>query len=210
MSNRQQADRDAPAIGVLLGQQRSALTRGGHTWRSHVRGCVQEVPSGWLPGASTTEIDEASTCQRAITLGQDYRGLVNTTATGLPCQRWDVLVPKNHTRIPARFPGYGLGTPQESHNFCRNPDGSPGGVWCYVDDPDSARWLLCGVPLCKEPLPWAAEEFEAAGGDPDLLALEQGTEVSSAGASKVRSCFLPLSLLPAPAASRACCVPLCR
>ena len=35
------------------------------------------------------------------------------------------------------------------HNFCRNPDGEPGGPWCYTTDPQ-VRWAYCGVPKCVE------------------------------------------------------------
>ncbi len=34
-----------------------------------------------------------------------------------------------------------------NHNFCRNPDNEPDGVWCYTTDPIQ-RWDSCDVPFC--------------------------------------------------------------
>ena len=48
----------------------------------------------------------------------DYRGNINTTASGKTCQRWDSQTPHSHTRTPEKYPKSGL-----EENFCRNPDG---------------------------------------------------------------------------------------
>ena len=71
--------------------------------------------------------------------GRDYRGCVNVTATGTPCQHWSEQSPHEHSRIPTNYPGLGLG----DHNFCRNPDGEQR-VWCYTTDPDQ-RWEYCNL-----------------------------------------------------------------
>lgn len=34
-------------------------------------------------------------------------------------------------------------------NFCRNPDGDPGGPWCYTTDP-AVRFQSCGIKSCRE------------------------------------------------------------
>ena len=57
-------------------------------------------------------------CQRGNPLGASYLGDKNVTASGRPCQSW-----------PA------AGNPEVGeHNYCRNPDGDLGGVWCYGTD----------------------------------------------------------------------------
>ena len=62
--------------------------------------------------------------------GSDYTGKVSKTATGLTCQMWNQQSPHKH-KMPAL-----------PHNYCRNPDGEPGGVWCYTTDPNK-RWEYC-------------------------------------------------------------------
>ena len=44
-------------------------------------------------------------------------------------------------------PEFGVG----DHSFCRNPDRSAGGVWCYVAAADGiATRALCDVPTCTD------------------------------------------------------------
>eukprot|EP00058_Branchiostoma_floridae_P007110 XP_002592598.1 hypothetical protein BRAFLDRAFT_68921 [Branchiostoma floridae] len=73
--------------------------------------------------------------------GASYRGEVSVTPTGRTCQRWDSQTPHGHKVTPANHPSSGL-----EHNYCRNPDGSPG-VWCYTTDPDTT-WEYCDVTIC--------------------------------------------------------------
>ena len=81
--------------------------------------------------------------------GADYRDSASTTGSGRECQAWTSQAPHAHTRTPSGFPNTGLG----AHNFCRNPDGEPGGPWCYTMDP-SVRWAYCSqIPECPPPPP---------------------------------------------------------
>ena len=62
--------------------------------------------------------------------GSDYEGQESITASGRVCQSWDQQEPHQH------------GKPSFSHNYCRNPDGEPKGVWCYTTDP-KVRFEYC-------------------------------------------------------------------
>ena len=64
------------------------------------------------------------------TPGSDYKGNVSKTASGKTCQMWNVQTPHTHNHPPL------------PHNYCRNLDGEPNGVWCYTTDP-AKRWEYC-------------------------------------------------------------------
>lgn len=85
---------------------------------------------------------DTSTCGTDSALQADYRGTVNVTANGVPCQAWDSQTPHSHSLTPCNYPDAGL-----ESNYCRNPDGEPNGVWCYTNDPNK-RWDYCNVPSC--------------------------------------------------------------
>ena len=72
--------------------------------------------------------------------GEDYRGSVNVTASGHPCQKWSSQFPQQHFFTHARYPAAGLG----AHSACRNPGGINDGVWCYTSD-HRQRWERCTV-----------------------------------------------------------------
>ena len=67
--------------------------------------------------------------------GSDYHGSVSVTVSGLTCQHWSDQSPHSH------------GNGNEDENYCRNPDGDEGGVWCYTTDTDE-EWEYCDVPDC--------------------------------------------------------------
>ncbi|XP_044609970.1 hepatocyte growth factor-like protein isoform X7 [Equus asinus] len=74
--------------------------------------------------------------------GVKYRGTVAITTAGLPCQRWSHRFPNDHKYTPTLRNGL-------EENFCRNPDGDPGGPWCYTTDP-AVRFQSCGIKSCRE------------------------------------------------------------
>ena len=79
-------------------------------------------------------------CKKSET-GEEYQGTIHTTVSGINCQRWDKQCPHKHgTDLE-------LTNLTEAKNYCRNPDRSPGGPWCYADD-ESKRWEYCDVPVC--------------------------------------------------------------
>ena len=78
--------------------------------------------------------------------GTEYVGTISQTRTGRVCQRWDKQAPHSHTRTdPDMFPE---DTVEKASNFCRNPDGEPGGPWCYTTD-STTRWEYCDIPKCN-------------------------------------------------------------
>lgn len=66
--------------------------------------------------------------------GKEYRGTLNVTKDGIPCQRWEHDDPHVHV----------YNTLEE--NYCRNPDNATA-PWCYTMNPD-VRWQTCDVTFC--------------------------------------------------------------
>ncbi|KAG8519568.1 Prothrombin, partial [Galemys pyrenaicus] len=77
-------------------------------------------------------------------LGTNYRGNVSFTRSGIECQLWKSRYPHRPEFNSTAYPEADL-----RENFCRNPDGSPTGPWCYTTDP-TVRREECSVPLCGE------------------------------------------------------------
>lgn len=101
--------------------------------------------------------------------GADYRGTVNVTQSGLPCQRWSEQFPNTHAFSVYAYPFAGLG----GHNLCRNPQPDDGSVrpWCLVDSIDGPEWEYCDVP------PPTADRC-----DPDYLPTPQALTTLTMGA----------------------------
>ena len=71
---------------------------------------------GGLPGASiATEILQEFCGTVGIKKQDDYRGTINVTMSGLPCQKWTEQTPHQHSRVPENYPNSGVG----DHNYCR-------------------------------------------------------------------------------------------
>jgi len=79
--------------------------------------------------------------------GKDYTGSRNFTISALTCQSWNNQVPNQHTFTDSDFPDVSI---KYANNYCRNPDNSPEGPWCYTIDPDVKR-EPCGIKLCTTP-----------------------------------------------------------
>ncbi|KAM7429289.1 hypothetical protein ABFA07_019837 [Porites harrisoni] len=95
-----------------------------------------------LPGDETKSTD----CYYGIGVG--YRGNVNITCSGRPCQPWASQCPHRHWRFPED-----VVDGQNDSNMCRNPDASaPDGPWCYTADP-KVRWEYCNISRCPPRVP---------------------------------------------------------
>lgn len=78
-------------------------------------------------------------------LGIEYAGNASVTASGRGCQAWTATSPQKPTSLDdSKFPD---GSKAAAKNYCRNPDSTAGGPWCYTLDPNK-RWEVCAVPLC--------------------------------------------------------------
>jgi len=71
--------------------------------------------------------------------------LYQKTITGRTCQKW------NSNKPHKPWPGMDkslikhTGVDDIDHNYCRNPSGDAGGLWCYTTDPKK-RWEYCAQP----------------------------------------------------------------
>ena len=76
--------------------------------------------------------------------GRDYAGSRSITASGRVCQRWNSQIPHLHNTTSNDLPDASL---DDAANYCRNPDNSPTGPWCYTLDIDMIS-ETCDIPLC--------------------------------------------------------------
>ncbi|CAK6449457.1 unnamed protein product [Pipistrellus nathusii] len=77
-------------------------------------------------------------------LGTNYRGNVSVTRSGIECQLWQSRYPHKPEINSTTHPEADL-----QENFCRNPDGSTTGPWCYTSDP-TVRREECSIPVCGQ------------------------------------------------------------
>lgn len=71
-------------------------------------------------------------------LVEDFSEPYARTASGRQCQPWSQQFPHEHE----------FNELSDQSNFCRNPDQSEGGPWCYTKDPDVRREFC--LPPCFE------------------------------------------------------------
>ncbi|XP_077178467.1 prothrombin isoform X2 [Paroedura picta] len=89
-------------------------------------------------------LDECMEGNCALDHGKNYRGTISVTRSGIECQFWS-----------SRFPHKpDFNTTTHSHasltdNYCRNPNNSSTGPWCYTRDP-TVRSEECAIPVCGE------------------------------------------------------------
>ncbi|CAG0900087.1 unnamed protein product [Darwinula stevensoni] len=80
--------------------------------------------------------------------GGEYVGRRNVTISGFACQHWLAKHPTEHEDVAEHLSTFSDEV-DGSHNFCRNPDFSGHGPWCYTLGTDFRKnWEYCDVPLC--------------------------------------------------------------
>ncbi|XP_069765677.1 hepatocyte growth factor-like isoform X3 [Narcine bancroftii] len=90
-------------------------------------------------------------------LGESYRGTMNTTPSGIPCQRWDSQTPHRHSFVPEDYKCKDL-----NKNYCRNPDGAEA-PWCFTTDPEIRVAYCFHIPRCENTTPLSEECYQETG-----------------------------------------------
>lgn len=86
--------------------------------------------------------DEKEECGTTDIQQKDYRGTINVTISGIPCQPWKSQDPHEHGfASPYHIAASGL-----EENYCRNPDGSDK-AWCFTANAN-VTWEYCNVTNC--------------------------------------------------------------
>jgi hypothetical protein len=88
------------------------------------------------------EVPENPTCGTLALPMRDYRGTINVTKSGIPCQRWDAKEPHAHAHSSEL-----LAYNRLRENYCRSVGGEMYPM-CYTQDPN-IRWQFCQVPTCE-------------------------------------------------------------
>uniref|UniRef100_A0A8C8HNQ6 Hepatopoietin-A n=1 Tax=Oncorhynchus tshawytscha TaxID=74940 RepID=A0A8C8HNQ6_ONCTS len=77
--------------------------------------------------------------------GENYRGEVSRTRSGLPCSLWS-----DHSNSGDRDAA--VLTVRQEGSFCRNPDRDTYGPWCYTNS-TAIPWDYCSIKLCEPSVP---------------------------------------------------------
>ncbi|KAL2088769.1 hypothetical protein ACEWY4_015668 [Coilia grayii] len=87
-------------------------------------------------------LNETGEC--SVGNGETYSSAVSATSSGKACQYWS-------SNFPHRITEFNVSLEESlKENYCRNPDQSPDGPWCFTRDP-GVRRESCGVPSCEGP-----------------------------------------------------------
>jgi hypothetical protein len=95
--------------------------------------------------AALSDEEQNNGC-RMTQLGKEYMGTLSTSKDGRTCQFWT-----DHPKY-TDFPD---ASPADASNYCRNPDSSVEGPWCFVPtyDKQQLSWMYCSVPMCSSDCP---------------------------------------------------------
>lgn len=78
----------------------------------------------------------------------EYSGKANRSQSGEYCIRW---IDERKLNLGEVFYDdlYSDGSRKLAKNFCRNPDGDPGGPWCIVHKDEVYVREYCDIPPCE-------------------------------------------------------------
>eukprot|EP00062_Callorhinchus_milii_P006737 gi/632947588/ref/XP_007889122.1/ PREDICTED: hepatocyte growth factor [Callorhinchus milii] len=89
--------------------------------------------------------------------GENYRGTINTTPSGIRCQHWSSQYPHHHNFTPENYKCKDL-----KENYCRNPDGTAV-PWCFTTDPEIRTAYCFHIPRCESRHQPSEECYEGNG-----------------------------------------------
>ncbi|XP_022657021.1 tyrosine-protein kinase transmembrane receptor Ror-like isoform X3 [Varroa destructor] len=90
-----------------------------------------------IPLPTIIQLDEDQHCYEGN--GESYRGSVSMSISGHPCQPWHHQI--LYSRVTAHEGILG------GHSYCRNPDGSRVGPWCFTEVGGKEA---CNIPKCAD------------------------------------------------------------
>ena len=75
--------------------------------------------------------------------GREYKGTMAVTKSGKQCQTW-----LHNDRYNNE--DFSDATPEDAENFCRNPDSSLHGPWCFTSLDARTQSEDCNIPYCGD------------------------------------------------------------
>lgn len=81
-------------------------------------------------------------------LGLDFTGAIAKTDSNVRCQSWTTTLPVHKVDESFTDKNFAEFSMKKAKNYCRNPNKSPEGPWCYTMDPQLI-YETCGLPLCS-------------------------------------------------------------
>ena len=96
-------------------------------------------------------------------------GVKDRTISGFACQPWMDPDKSEGDEMRGVREGSFSDDVTNSHKYCRNPTGKPGGPWCNIKDSRklNLKWEYCDVPFCH---------FDYSGGSSESGDKQQSSE----------------------------------
>ncbi|CAG0891571.1 unnamed protein product [Darwinula stevensoni] len=99
-----------------------------------------------IPLCNDFSVPECKVSQK----GGEYVGVKDKTISGFDCIPWLDVDSGDTDRNYWLLKGSFSDELTDTHNFCRNPNGNPGGPWCNIRDSRKPhlKWEYCDVHFC--------------------------------------------------------------